>query len=306
MKKLLSPALLFIAAIFLLQSCQREVGFEQNNQNNQVNGSFKWKLDGVQWVANKYAVAEVERGMITLAGITTDKKQLVIILQGDTTGTYQLDNVVMDHVAAYNDSLSSSPFALTTHDGSTPAESGGTVTVTSIDRANKRIKGTFTFKVNRSFDNVSHMITEGSFDLSFDNPPVANNPTDTFRVKINGSTWAPVQLQLSGVSTTFPLSVIAINAFDNSNDKGIGLSFPLNITPGSYTLDFWQLTHIGQYFPDDDPDNGQVSVSGTLQVLEHNTSTKRIRANFNFRAENMLDPSISTQISEGYFSVKYQ
>jgi hypothetical protein len=115
-----------------------------------------------------------------------------------------------------------------------------------------------------------------------------------------------VQLQLSGVSTTFPLSVIAINAFDNSNDKGIGLSFPLNITPGSYTLDFWQLTHIGQYFPDDDPDNGQVSVSGTLQVLEHNTSTKRIRANFNFRAENMLDPSISTQISEGYFSVKYQ
>ena len=305
MKKLLFVTLLLSTALLLLQSCQREVGFEQDDQN-QVNGTFKCKIDGVQWVANKFAVAEVERGSILLAGTANDKKQLIIVLQGDTVGTYQVDIIVQDHAAAYHDSLSGNPFAFTTNQGSTPAESGGTVTVTQIDQANKRIKGTFAFKVFRQMDNASHQMTEGSFDLSFDNPPHQNNPTDTFRVKINGSSWAPSPIVLSGVSASWPLPVIAIDATDPATDKGIGLLMPLTVTPGSYPMDFFAFQYIGNYYPDDDPAHQQSSVSGTLQILEHNTSTKRIRSNFNFRAEELTNPAVGSDVTEGYFSFKYQ
>lgn len=305
MKKLLFPTLLLLSTIILLQSCQREVGFEQD-QNNQVNGSFKCKIDGVQWVANKFAIAERERGVIMLAGEATDKKQLIITLQGDTVGTYQLDVVVMDHVGAYHDSLSGNPFAFSTHQGSTPAESGGTVTITQIDQANKRIKGTFAFKVFRQMDNASHQMTEGSFDLSYDNPPHQNNPTDTFRVKINGTSWTPSPVVLSAVSASWPLPIISIGATDPNTEKGIDLLMPLTVTPGSYPMDFFAFQYIGNYYPNDDPMKQQTSMSGTLQILEHNTNTKRIRGNFNFVAEELGNPAVSSNITEGYFSFKYQ
>ncbi|MEP6952031.1 MAG: hypothetical protein ABI863_22265 [Ginsengibacter sp.] len=45
--------------------------------------------------------------------------------------------------------------------------------------------------------------------------------------------------------------------------------------------------------------------SGTLTILEHNITTKRIRGNFNFHASEVPGTKVS-ELTEGYFSVIYQ
>jgi hypothetical protein len=48
------------------------------------------------------------------------------------------------------------------------------------------------------------------------------------------------------------------------------------------------------------------SLSGTLEILERNTTTKRIRGNFLFKGEDVADVLAPAQLTEGYFSVTYQ
>jgi hypothetical protein len=46
-------------------------------------------------------------------------------------------------------------------------------------------------------------------------------------------------------------------------------------------------------------------MTGTLTILSNNTTTRRIRGNFNFHAEALLNPLLNTELTEGYFSVSY-
>jgi hypothetical protein len=49
----------------------------------------------------------------------------------------------------------------------------------------------------------------------------------------------------------------------------------------------------------------RLSTSGTLEILENDPTTKRIRGNFQFQADEPLNPAIKNQITGGYFSVEY-
>ncbi len=153
-------------------------------------------------------------------------------------------------------------------------------------------------------DGTGRTVTEGSFtNLRYTTtmPPTA--AADTFRVKIDGASWTPASV----VGVSMPMmNQIAVNATSVNASKTVGLMFPNNIAPGSYTLDFFGATYIGQYNPDNDPTHSKASVSGTLTILEHNTTTKRIRGSFHFRGEELFTPQNFATISEGYFSVKYQ
>jgi hypothetical protein len=288
------------ASTLFLFSCQREIDFALNNNNNNVTGDFRAKIDGVQWIANKISGASRMSGVINLTGVSSDKKLLTITLTDSGVHRYILSDNSMN-AAAYIDSTLPNPFAFTTNQGVFPTEAGGEVNITSIDTTNKKMSGTFSFKVFRQLDGLQRTLTEGSFtNISYTTSLPPSNSNDTFRVKINGSSWTPQTVL--GVSA---LGMVTVTATDAMGVKSVGLFMPAMITPGSYTLDFFGGQYIGLYNPDDDPNHSQGSTTGTLTIHQHNTSTRRIRGSFNFHAEALLNPLLFSEISEGYFSVVY-
>ena len=300
---------LFLASIsifIMFQSCQKEIDHGQNSTGN-VTGDFRAKIEGTQWVANKGAGASRMQGFINISGYSTDKKYITITLSDSGVHRYTLSDATMN-AAAYIDSTLPDPSALTTNQGNYPAESGGEVNITSIDTVNKKMSGTFSFKVFRMMDGLRRNITEGSFtNLSYTTTLPPANATDTFRVKIAGTQWNPPTIFAVKAPAVPPLpATIAVSGTDATASKVVGLIFPADITPGSYTLNFFGGTYIGQYNPNSNPQNSQAAVSGTLEILSHNPTTKRIRGNFNFRSEELLNPLAFTLLTEGYFSVTYQ
>jgi hypothetical protein len=290
-------------SVFSLTACQKEMSSETGHSSNPANGagSMKAKINSTQWSSDKFAAAYRLVGLISITGVDNNKRYISFTLVDSGVHKYVLSDETINY-AVLLDSSESNKNAYSTNQGNYPSESGGEVNVTSIDENKKTISGTFSFKVFREEDGAQKTITEGSFtNLTYATSMPQASVTDTFRVKIDGSSWAPHFI--TGVSA---LGQISISASNSSATKSVGLTFPSNIQPGTYTLDFFGATYIGQYNPDLDPNHSKASVSGTLTILEHNTSQKRVRGNFAFRGEEMLNQANFAELTDGYFSVKYQ
>jgi hypothetical protein len=305
--RLLFILLVSFISVFVITACQKEVDFDASNPANPnppvaSTGNFRAKINGTQWVANKAAGAARFGGVINLSGLSNDRKILTITLTDSGVHRYILSDITMN-AAAMVDSNDANPFSFVSNQGTYPTTSGGEVNITAIDTAKKTMTGTFSFKMYRDMDSTMKTITEGSFtNLSYATSMPPSAATDTFRVKIDGVSWTPASVM--GVAVPI-MNQIAVNATSSNASKTVGLTFPSTITAGTYTLDILGFTYIGQYNPDTDPMHSKASVSGTLTILEHNTSTKRIRGNFNFRGEEIATPANFSNITEGYFSVKY-
>lgn len=242
------------------------------------------------------------QGLINISGRSADKKYLTITLADSGVHRYILADDAWN-AAALVDSNEANLFSYTTNQGEYPRQAGGEVTITSIDTDKKTISGHFAFKVFREMDGGQKTITEGSFtNLPYTTTLPPASAKDTFQVKIDGASWTPQSI----TGAVIPMmNQIAINAANAAGTKAVGLVFPSTITPGSYTLDLFGGTYIGQYNPDSNPAHAKASVSGTLTIAEHNTATRRIRGHFNFRGEELLSPQNFAVISDGYFSVGY-
>ncbi|HEV2832432.1 MAG TPA: DUF6252 family protein, partial [Hanamia sp.] len=190
-------------------------------------------------------------------------------------------------------------FAYTTNQGNTATESGGTLSITSIDTVNKKMSGTFSIKVYRQLDSKQKNITEGIFtNISYATEPLPpSNASDTFRVKVDGAQFSTFSVM--GLAVFGKLNISASN---QDVSKTVGLSFPADVIPGTYTFSSFGPDYIGQY----NLGTAYMSASsGTLTILEHNTITKRIKGNFSFNAEELLGTKKAT-LSEGYFSITYR
>lgn len=296
-------SLLFVATSLFIYSCQKEIDgdIEPTEPENPptVSGNLKAKIEGTQWVADKIEAASKFGGYINITGISKDKRMLVITLVDSGVHNYKLTDATTN-AAALSDSSIASPLIFRTVEGQYPMQSGGQLNLTSIDTIKKTISGTFSFKVFNSDNIVTKAITEGTFtNLSYATAMQPASSTDTFRVKLNGTSWAP-----ASIAGATALGKIGISATSSDATKTVGLALPANITPGTYKFELFG-TYLGQYNPDTDPLHTRTSVSGTLTILEHNTTTKRIRGNFSFRAEEPTNSANFTNVSEGYFSVKY-
>ena len=307
-KRLFNHLILSLGLLSFI-SCQKEVDpgiIDDQNPPQQVTGNLKAKVDGAQWVANTASGATRMLGLISIGGKSTDKKTLAITLVDSGVHTYRLDNNSLN-AAAWVDSTMQNPLNFTTNQGINPGDAGGTVTITSIDQVNKKISGTFSFKMYRQFDGLQRTFTEGSFtDLTYltSLPPTSSN--DTFKVKIAGTLWtAPVVMGAVAPAIPPMAPQLGITGTTTDGTKSVGVIVPANITPGTYTFDLFGATYLGLYNPSTDPSQSQAAMSGTLTILSHNTSTKRIRGNFNFHAEALLNPLLNTELTEGFFAVSY-
>lgn len=298
--------LLFLTAILLLStifSCQKEVNGDITGSPTNGGGSgtgagnMKAKINGVQWIATHFATASKYSGLINITGRSTDGKLITITLTDSGVHRYTLDEN-SPHAGAYADSASGNVIAYTTNQGNNPGDGGGEVNITSINTSNKTMSGTFSFKVFRQADGAQLTMTEGSFTniVYATSQPVAN-ATDTFRVKIDGVLWNP--------PTIFAVPAIGkmiISGTDATGTKSVSVQFPESTLPGNYTFDFFAQVYVGMY--NADATTSKLADSGTLTILEYNTTTRRIRGNFNFVATPLITTG-SSNLTEGYFSVKY-
>ena len=308
MLKGLLYCLLVLTGVIIFSSCQKEVdpGIINSTNPTTVTGNLKAKIDGTQWVANSTAAASRMLGFISIGGRSTDRKYLSITLTDSGVHNYTLDDMSMN-AASYIDSSLSNAVNFTTNQGVFPRDAGGFVNVTSIDAVNKTISGTFSFRVFRQMDGAQRTFTEGSFiNLPYATVLPPGAATDTFKVKIAGTLWVPPTVFASKTPAVAPLvPQIAITGTSSDGTKSVGMFMPVDITPGNYTFNLFGGTYLGLYNPDIDPNHSQGAMSGMLTILSHNTTTRRIRGNFNFHAEALLNSSLNTELTEGYFSVNY-
>lgn len=302
--KSLNLLLIFAVLISLFIGCGKELSEENGNQPGapgQVTGDFRAKINGEQWVANKVANASRMSGFISLGGLSTQGRLLTITLTDSGAKTYTLNSNSLNF-AAYVDSTETNTNSYTTNQSDQDSLAGGTLTISRIDTVNKTISGTFAFKVYRLQDNKKKIFTEGIFtNLSYGTVMPPGSDRDTFRVKLNDVAWTSASLT---VINSF--GMINISSTDAGNTKNVGLSLSETITVGnSYTWGMFD--NIAVYNPTTTipatPYNGN---GGNLTILEHNTTTHRIRGTFNFVAKTFpipIPPDIN--FTEGYFSVKY-
>ncbi|RYG42292.1 MAG: hypothetical protein EOO01_23375, partial [Chitinophagaceae bacterium] len=291
---LLLPVLLFLI------SCGKEKSIDtlgSTGSPNTSTGKITMTINGKAWVADKFAVASIAQGMISIYGISNDRKNFVITLTGTTIGEYQLDQAT-PNVGAWSDSTETSSFGYTTNQGNSPADAGGKVFVTKIDTAKKTISGTFQFNMFRELDNGKKIVTNGVFQDIYYGPvtgvPGGNTGgsgsipggggtvvnAGSIIVTVDGVVYAPKQ---TAVAVNF--GNIAINGNDANDVRAIGLQFPANIAVGSYDLDLFS-GRLGVYVVD--LNNAYTSESGKLVITEHNTATKKLKGTFNFKGTNLL------------------
>ena len=268
-----------------------------------VTGKFTAKVNGVLFTGDKFAGAIRNAGVINISGLANSGKAITITLTDSGAHIYQLNSQTIN-AAGYNEAANA--FSFTSNGSNDPFLAGGTCTITNIDTAKKQMSGTFKFKVFREIDGLSRDITEGTFtslSYSTDALPPTTNVTDTFRVKVDGVDW--VNYSLNALAVPF-LDKIAITTSEDANANiNIGFTFAKTITTGSYQWDLF--TVAGLYHPSSFSTTGSLlAEGGNLTILEHNTTTKRIRGTFNFLAAPITSPTPVVAFTEGYFSVVYR
>ncbi len=293
-----------VLAMLVLFSCRKETSIERPGSTN---GTFMADVNGSQWIAaDTLKSAYILDGQINLAGISADHRQLIITLNDTIPGSYTLNRSSAS--AAYFGFVDSSGiYVYSTNQGSDSVQAGGTVMVTQIDPVNHTLSGTFSFKVYRDVDGKQEQFTDGVFlKLPYTtNAPPANG-NDTLKATIDGVNWSAQSISAVALSNQ-----LVITGSNLTGTQSLGLSMPADIATGKYPLDYKQLTYYGVYIPG--PNIGLASagdVLDTLEILENNATSKRVRGNFAFKAVDPLDPlglqTTPRQITQGYFAITYQ
>lgn len=299
--KLLTLIVFIVIISFLHFGCQKE--FQLTDGDTSIitppggpgvsgYGTFTATIDGVPFVADKVAAATKAVGVIAIVGQNKAGDQIILRVNDSAVHNYTFDLNSGTNAAAYS---KDSTYAYTTNAGNTPSQSGGVMSITSIDTVKKLMSGTFSLKVFRPYDNTQKVITNGVFkNISYEIaaiPPA--NVSDTFRVKVDGTAFPAYAISNFIYGTT-----VNISASDQNVSRTVGFSFSSAITPGTYNLatgfDYIATYHTGTDY--------MMAESGSLTILENNAATKRLRANFNFKAFSILSTT-KVMLSEGYFSL---
>lgn len=280
--------------MFGLVSCLKEKSVDSTEGGNA--SILRMKIDGRQWTANKTAAATIMNEYVSIMGASQDNFDLLIQVKTTSAGTYQLDQASA-HVAIVLDNNEATPIGYTTNQGANSSIAGGTVNITKIDEATKRISGNFSFKLYRSSDDKTLMITEGVFEnLPYTAEPPPSGTGNAMKFKADGAEWiAPI------ASATLNSPDILIIGNDATFTKSLSITVPETINIGAFVLDnttFYQASYMvaGKVY---EPGPGS-----ELKITEHQNRT--IKGTFQFTGvEQASPPGPNVAITEGSFSVTY-
>ncbi len=141
-------------------SCQKK--FEDPNVISPAGpAEFKAKINGAAFNAVLTGAAIREDSVISIAAESSDRQMIVFAVKDSGVHTYTLAMKSIFNFGGYTDATS---IAFSSNEGINPGDSGGTLAITSIDRINKLISGTFNFKAFHQDTKTQRTITEGVFN----------------------------------------------------------------------------------------------------------------------------------------------
>lgn len=194
---------------------------------------FKVDFSGETYVASSTA-AVINDANIAITGIKGTNGQAVsILVNGTAVGNYVAANVILDYNPSNDSEYSYSNVNLAT------GQESGAVSITSIDKVNKTISGTFSFVGwwgNSDLNLPSIAFTNGVFQ----NIPYTGNTgggpvtsDEYFKARVDGqdNTYEGADL-LVALADGGSGETISINAF--AEDHTLFISAKADITPGTY------------------------------------------------------------------------
>ncbi|MGH2665389.1 DUF6252 family protein [Flavobacterium sp.] len=314
-----STFILLFTAVFY-SSCTTEIepyegtipGSGNNPATNPTSpASFKADFDGSTFTASTIQ-AIVNSDYVAITGMNASGAFFQITIPGATVGTYTLDmptTSLTTFALIYSAGSGNIPYLAADDDtGDFAAFPNYTdtaqIVISSIDTVNKKISGTFKFTGVRFATGSSTTIetkvfTNGVFtNLSYTADVVAP-AGNTFTAKLDNVDY--VSTNINGVRSGGFISVIG----RRGNVENIGLSIPDNATANStYTFTELSSTARGQYILNATA-TGIFGGAGTMTIISHNTTTKRIKGTFSFTASTMMPPIVTHEITQGTFDITY-
>jgi hypothetical protein len=260
-------------------------------------GNIIATVDGTAWEAT--GVAIVSDNFISVGGKSGGKTVQVTVFKDDAVGTYEVKGVgaittyTPEAIVLYETAGSGTSSSIYFDN----KEAVGSVIITEIDEVNKTVSGTFQSKVKSFIDGSTAELTTGSFSKV---PYTTEVTTSTMNAKIDG-----VQFNSHIVVSAKAAGTLILNGQTLGGQQIITISVPEKVSVGTFTLGEPGFTdHYATYTTNGE--KNYTSVSGTLKITAHNTTTKHIEGTFSFSAE-LFGPVEGDAISltEGVFSITY-
>ncbi len=301
-KKILS---LFITC-FLFIACTKESADSTDPNSNSGGssplGTFKVDFDGQTFVASS-TQAIVNNTTISITGQKSDGSFIQISLVGSpSVGTYNATNSKQIGLL-YSKGSGQNPFVASPSLTSYPNYTEVTeLEILSIDTTNKIIKGTFKFNGGQINPNTNQLIVKnfinGEFNVSYkdDVPAPVKN---TLFAKLDGADYNPTNT--TGIKSNGSISIIG----RRGSVENIGLTVPDSVKAGT-TINVSPFGSDGraQYILDSTT-AGIYGGTGTITIVSHDTTTKKIVGTFSFNASTILPPTSTKKITLGTFEVTY-
>ncbi len=258
-------------------------------------GLLTAKINGAAWAPSAdSATASLINGEINITGVARDGKTITITLTDTVTGTYDLGNSGM-HAGVYQ----TSPSASSSYNSNYGPWDGtvNTLTIASIDKTNKKMTGTFSFKAYNFSINDSITISEGAFNNLPYVTSIGGTGNNTFSVDINGTPYVPTLI--SGVVSGGNINIVASA---NSGSQSVGIYVPETITPGTYTF-----APFGTYNAQYNPNSSTFLLvdNGTITITQHNTVLQKIVGTFSFTASEFGGGTATANLTNGSFTIFY-
>lgn len=286
--------MVLLASVFFM-GCEKEHSTENGGGMGGPSGTFRARIDGVPYNATVVKSATRESGVITLTGKNDFGQQIHFELKDSGVHNYSLHNTSITNVGTYIDSTFAPFDPYTTNQWFTDSIYGN-VNITAIDTVMKTMSGTFKMKVFRTVDSDEVTITDGVFNNISYGVPSTPQPATNFFVKVDG-----VEFVETGFAGLEMAGFIVITAMDN-NSNAVVLTMMSNITTGTHQIGL-PSSNAGSYSTDINTYNAE---SGTLNIIEHNTQTNRIKGTFSFVGGNVTDPALpDVGLTEGSFELTY-
>ena len=160
MKHLKLFALLLLATIFMVASCKKTTDPSPDDFY------FRCKINGQLYIPNSCAnclTCTVYKDTILLLGANQGYKVLTIGINDNLNirvTTYILNEIIGRQGTYKNSTLTNDRYF-------TDAKHTGQLQITTLDKTNKILQGTFYFKAFNSYSNDSISVTDGDFRLHY-------------------------------------------------------------------------------------------------------------------------------------------
>ncbi|WP_281233373.1 DUF6252 family protein [Flavobacterium gelatinilyticum] len=316
--------LLAIGSFFSSCSGDFDSGLDLSNSENNGNGNvdqkgiFKAKVEGEEFTANT-TQAIVSDNYVAITGFRSSKGDLIqMILPSNKVGTYSWANSqenAENFVLAYAEATNGYGFVSASNEdaaflGVQNYTDTALIKITSVDKTQKTISGTFQFTGFREADNGSteiKVVTSGVFtNIPYtENIPV-DDSDDILKAKVDGVDFITDKIDVTSVSASGSNPYYSIVGGKNDGNSSIGLSIDKSSPVGTYQASDVFLNEgedinvFGAYYRTNDV--LYRSKSGSIKIALK--TADKIEGTFNFVVQNFTSGDEKTLT--GSFSINIE